>query len=365
MMEKLIQGPYLMSLVTMVSIYSILILFKKVLLIRMEKFAITTKTRVDDILVYALKHSTHLFIVMTAIYSGLKTLEFTDKFHQKANQIYFVVFMWQIGVWGNHFIHKWLEVTIDRKTKKDPTAANSISLMQFIVKAIFFALIFLFTLHNIGINITTMVAGLGVGGIAVALALQNILGDLFSSLSIILDKPFVVGDFIVINEWQGTVEKIGLKTTRLRSLSGEQIIVSNSDLLTSRIRNFKRMRERRVCLTFSLPHEAPPKKVSQAVEIIQGIISKKKKLRFERCHFVAINANSLDIQAVYWVEDPDQNLHLDLQQQILLEILNVFSQEGLGFAYPTQNLNVKPSEMMMKSNPKGNEISPNKDESLS
>jgi small-conductance mechanosensitive channel len=210
-----------------------------------------------------------------------------------------------------------------------------------------FAIIFLFTLSNLGIRITTIIAGLGVGGIAVALALQKILGDLFSSLSIVLDKPFVVGDFIIIDQYLGEVEKIGLKTTRIRSLSGEQIIFSNSDLLAARIRNFKRMHERRVSLILTLPHHTKTEKVRVAVSLIAAIVRTKRSVRFERCHFMKISS-SLDLECVYWVLSDDFDLHMDIQQDILFEIKMAFESEGITFAYPTQTVHVLPPEILTK-----------------
>ena len=204
------------------------------------------------------------------------------------------------------------------------------------IQGTFVTIVLMFTLHNVGIKITTMIAGLGVGGIAVALALQNILGDLFSSLSIILDKPFVLGDFIVVGEWMGEVEYIGLKTTRLRSLSGEQIIISNSDLVKSRIRNMKRMVERRNVVNLSLSHETTSENLKKAVEIITAVVSSKELIRFDRCHFSKISLNSLDLELVYFIQRDDYNLHMDLQQDILLNVHKIFLTEGIRYAQPVK-----------------------------
>ena len=212
-----------------------------------------------------------------------------------------------------------------------------------------FSVLFLFTLSNLGIKITTIIAGLGVGGIAVALALQKILGDLFSSLSIVLDKPFVIGDFIIIDNYLGEVEKIGLKTTRIRSLSGEQIIFYNSDLLAARIRNYKRMHERRVIFNLHVGLQTPTEKLKAGVSIIKSIVMLKKRVRFERCHFMKIGLNSIEIETVYWVLSDDYDLHMDIQQDILFDIKAAFESEGITFTYPTQNVQVTPTEFVMKS----------------
>ncbi len=184
-------------------------------------------------------------------------------------------------------------------------------------------------------------AGLGVTGIAVALALQNILGDLFASLSIVLDKPFVVGDYIVVDTLQGTVERIGLKTTRVRSLSGEQIVFSNADLLKSRLRNFKRMQERRVAFTFGVTYQTPEALLTRIPGIVREVITPLPSTRFDRAHFQSFGEYALLFEVVYFVTTPDYALFMDIQQAINLGLLGRFRQEGIAFAYPTQTHLVK------------------------
>jgi small-conductance mechanosensitive channel len=196
-------------------------------------------------------------------------------------------------------------------------------------------------LDNLGVNVTTMIAGLGVGGIAVALAVQNILGDLFASLSIVIDKPFVIGDFVIVDEYMGTVEHVGLKTTRLRSLGGEQLVFSNGDLLKTRIRNYKRMRERRAVFGFGIEYDTPIELVEKIPAMVRAIIEARAKVRFDRAHFKGFGASSLDYEVVYWMLDPDFNLYMDTQQQINLELMRLFQREGVSFAYPTQTVLVQ------------------------
>jgi small-conductance mechanosensitive channel len=193
-------------------------------------------------------------------------------------------------------------------------------------------------LDNLGFNITTLVAGLGIGGIAVALALQNILGDLFASLSIVLDKPFVIGDFIIIDNYLGTIEHIGLKTTRIRSLSGEQLVFSNTDLLQSRIRNFKRMFERRVVFSIGVTYQTSADKLAKIPKMIKDIVESKDPVRFDRSHFKDYGDFSLNFETVYWVKSPEYNVYMDIQQAINLELYSKFEAEGIEFAYPTQTL---------------------------
>ena len=190
-------------------------------------------------------------------------------------------------------------------------------------------------LDNWGVKVAPFVAGLGIGGIAIALAVQNILGDLFSSLSIVLDKPFVIGDFITVGEEKGTVEYIGLKSTRVKSLTGEQLVFSNSDLLKSRIRNFKRMRERRANFTFGLIYETDATQLHRVREIVKRIIESVPKTRFDRCHLRSFGQSSLDYEAVYWVDSAEFNDYADIHHEISVRMIETFRAEKLEFAYPT------------------------------
>jgi len=196
----------------------------------------------------------------------------------------------------------------------------------------------LLALDNLGVNITALVAGMGIGGIAVALAAQNILGDLFASISIVLDKPFVINDFIIVGDYMGSVEHIGVKTTRIRSLSGEQIVFSNTDLLNSRVRNFKRMVERRVVFSFGVVYGTPAEKLEAIPGIVRGIIEAIDGTRFDRAHFAKYGDSSLDFEVVYFVVTGDYNVYMDIQQAINLAIYRSFEDEGLGFAFPTQTI---------------------------
>lgn len=328
-------NDYLLGSIAFVLIYFILFLGRRFFRFYRSKLSQDHQNFLD-VSLYGLASTSQLFMLTSALYVGFQFIPEYKIYPTWSWRIYFSILMLQIIIWGNAMIKKWMELSFSRRRRRDPASASSLNILELMLKVSFVFLALVFTLHNLGIKVTTMLAGLGISGIAVALALQNILGDIFSSLSIILDKPFVVGDFIVLGEWMGEVERIGLKTTRLRSLSGEQIIISNSDLLGSRIRNMKRMLERRVSLIVSLPQDAGENKVKYAVEIISNTIQSKEKIRFERCHFMRITNNSLDIETVYWVLSDDYNLHMDIQQSFLLDIVKIFQKEGLQFAFPIQ-----------------------------
>jgi small-conductance mechanosensitive channel len=183
-----------------------------------------------------------------------------------------------------------------------------------------------------------------VGSIAVALAIQNILADLFASLSIALDQPFVIGDFIIVDDYLGTVENIGLKTTRVRSLSGEQLVFANNDLLNSRIRNYKRMGERRVLFTFGVIYQTPIEQLEQISAWVKEIIQTHEQARFDRAHFKSFGDSALVFEVVYYVQSPDYNLYMDIQQAINLALMKRFEKNGIEFAYPTQTLFIAKQE---------------------
>lgn len=331
-MENLKSNPYFLGITATVVMFVSLSFLKSILVNRAEKF------KHDVLAIYVLSHTTTLFMLVSSLYVGFQFLPQHKIYTTLSWRIFFAALMIQFGIWGSFAIKKRMQLAFSRRYKRDPASASSINILELMLKVSFLSLLILFTLHNMGIQVATMITGLGVGGIAIALAIQNILGDLFSSLSIILDKPFVVGDFIIIDEWMGEVEYIGLKTTRIRSLHGEQIIISNSDLLRSRIRNMKRMHERRNNLQFALPHESSPQRIKQVVEIITAVICSKNELRFERCHYYKVTSTALEIEVVYFILSNNHQLHMDLQQTILLEIHQIFLQEGIIYASPIQKM---------------------------
>lgn len=219
-----------------------------------------------------------------------------------------------------------------------PTALQNAA--TFFGRLALWAAVLLLVLDNLGVQVTTLLAGLGIGGVAVALALQSILGDLFASVSILVDKPFEIGDFIIVGDLMGTVEHIGLKSTRVRSLSGEQIIFGNTDLLGSRIRNFKRMYERRVVFSIGVTYDTPYAKVAAIPGWIRALVEAQPDVRFDRAHLAKFGPSSLDYEVVYFVKRADYNLYMDRQQSIHLALLRRFEEEGVAFAFPTQTLHV-------------------------
>lgn len=320
-------------------VYVLLWVMKNVLVAKLRRISVNTDTYVDDVVLIALDKTRQFFMFGTAIYVGFQASPLDTKaYGPVADKLFLLLFAVQILIWGNQAITSWFEFSLERRNN-DPSVKTTFGFLGLLLKVSFLAAVILFVLNNLGVNVTTFITGLGVGGIAIALATQNILGDLFSSLSIVMDKPFIVGDYINLGEWQGTVEHVGLKTTRIRSLTGEQIVVSNSDLLSSKIRNFKRMVERRVAFQLGVTYQTKRETLLMLPKLIEDIISKQAPVvRFERSHFINYGGSSLDFEAVYWVTKPEYQAYADVHQHILFDIHEAFEKHGVEFAYPTQTV---------------------------
>jgi small-conductance mechanosensitive channel len=252
--------------------------------------------------------------------------------------IFLLIF--QAAIWGTTIIGELVKHFVLLQVEGESTQIATTTALTFVGKLVLWSVALLLVLENLNFDVSALVASLGVGGIAVALAAQNILGDLFASLSILFDKPFVVGDFIIVDDMLGTVEKVGLKTTRVRSLSGEQLVFSNNDLLGSRIKNYKRMEERRVVFPLGVTYQTNAEQLELIPGIIQETIEKQERVRFDRSHFKGYGDFALLFETVYWVTEPDYNLYMDIQQRINLELFQRFEDKGIEFAYPTQTVHL-------------------------
>lgn len=311
---------------------------------RLKKISTKTISQVDDLIVILLEKTTSILILILSLYTASYFITLAPLISTLILNALILIFLIQAAVWGNAVITFYVNDYTKKKKETDAAAATTMSAVSFVGKLILYAGLIIIALDNLGFDITTLIAGLGVGGIAIALAVQNILSDLFASLSIVLDKPFVIGDFIIINEYMGTVEHVGLKTTRIRSLSGEQLVISNNDLLSSRIRNYKRMQERRIVFTIGVIYQTTRIQLDKIPKIIKEIIDKQKLARFDRSHFKNFGDFSLNFETVYWVESADYNQYMDIQQAINLSIMAKFEKEKIEFAYPTQMVYVDKNE---------------------
>jgi small-conductance mechanosensitive channel len=305
---------------------------------RLAIFAARTTTQWDDVIAALIAKTKLLFLIVVGVFVASIFLQLPDRIHSIVSNLLIITLLLQAGIWGVTFIASALEIYRQQALEKNRAAVTTINLIDLVSKVVLWAIIILLALDNLGVNITALVAGLGIGGIAVALALQNILGDLFASLSITFDKPFIIGDFLVISEHMGSVEHIGLKTTRVRSLSGEQLVFSNSDLLKSRIHNYGRMFERRVVSSIGVTYETPREKLKMIPTIIREAVEAQDKTRFDRSNFMNFGDYALMFETVYYVLSPDYNIYMDIQQSIYFTIHERFEQEGIEFAYPTQKL---------------------------
>jgi len=305
---------------------------------RLRKVSERTATQIDDIAAAILGNTKGWAILYAGIWLGARPLELPATTDNALRVLAVLVAVLQAGAWGNVAIAQTIRYRVRTAIDHDPATATTMAALGFLVRIALWSVLLLMAMSNLGIEIGPVLTGLGVGGVAVALAVQSVLGDLFASLSIVLDKPFVIGDFINVDGFAGNIEHVGLKTTRIRSLTGEQLVFSNSDLLKSRIRNYKRMQERRILFIIGVVYQTPRDVAERIPEVIRETIESKESVRFDRAHFKAFGPFSLDFEAVYWVLSPDYNTYMDIQQKINLELLRRFQEYGIEFAYPTQTV---------------------------
>ena len=332
---------WLVALCIAVLTLALLYLVKRLGLSRLTALAKNTENTWDDAVADMLSRTRSPFILIVALFLGSLSLSLAGEYRQIVYSVAAIALLVQGGLWLNSLLVFWLKQDREQRRKTDPASVAAVNAMGFVGRLILWAIVLLLVLDNLGVDVTALVAGLGVGGIAVALAVQNILGDLFASLSIVLDKPFTIGDFLIIDDYLGSVEHIGLKTTRMRSLSGEQLVFSNADLLKSRIKNYGRMFERRVVFKIGVTYQTPHEKLEIIPEIIRTAIEAQEPVRFDRSHFSTYGDFSLVFETVYYVLKPDYNIYMDIQQAINLQLYARFAEEGIEFAYPTQTLYVE------------------------
>ncbi len=332
-----LQG-WLIALAIAAVAFVVIVIVRFALCGQLGRLARKNNNNLWPVLLKAVRKTSWLFLILVSLYIGIMSIEMSADTRKLIHKFVIIALILQAGFWAIAILKVTIEQYRQEKLEKDPASVTTLNVINFIGRIVIWSVVLLLALDNLGVNITALVAGLGVGGIAVALALQTILGDLFASLSIVLDKPFVVGDFLIVGDLMGSVEYVGLKTTRLRSLSGEQLVFSNSDLLNSRIRNFGRMYERRVVFNLGVTYQTPRDKLKKIPVIIRSAIEKQDNTRFDRSHFKEYGDFSLNFESVYFVKGPDYNTYMDIQQAINFEIHEEFEKEGIEFAYPTQTL---------------------------
>jgi len=328
---------YLTALAIFIGGIAVVYLFKRHVLKRLKRWAQSTDTALDDVLINAIDKSLIPIFYFGVFYLALHTLILSEKFSSNlriAAIVLFTVLVVRAASSGvNLGLRSYLKKTDDLERGEKQLRGIRV-LINFVIWAV--ALVFL--LDNLGVKISAVVAGLGIGGIAVALAAQAVLGDLFSYFVIFFDKPFEIGDFIVIGDKMGAVEMIGIKTTRLRAIGGEVLVFSNTDLTNSRVHNFKKMEKRRVVFKLGVTYQTPSEKLKTIPQLVRSIIEKQQDAIFDRGHFASYGDFSLNFEFVYYVIGADYAKYMDIQQAVNLEIFETFEKEGIEFAYPSQTL---------------------------
>lgn len=312
-------------------------ILKKRIFVKLELWASKTKTDLDDEVIKTVETVPGLLYFFAALYFSMQFLVL----HRVLEKMVEVIVVILLIYWATKVASELIEYGVAKVAKKQDGKRQKTTTyyaLNLIAKILLWSTGFLLILSNLGVNISALVASLGIGGIAIALAIQNILGDIFSSFSIYLDKPFEVGDYIIIGDHQGTVKKIGLKTTRIEALQGEEIVVSNNELTSSRVRNFKRMKKRRVVFVLGVSYHTPHKILKKIPKLMKAVVGGVKKTTFDRSNFASFGDFSLNFETVYYLESNDYTEYMNTQQKINLAVVEAFEKEGIEIAFPTQTV---------------------------
>lgn len=328
---------WLIAAVMAAVVYIALAVVRRVLISRLGVLAARTETDFDDAIVDLVKNTRPFFVAAVSLGAALRGLNIHSKLVGPLTAVIELLVLLQIGLWISGLIAFLVERSLTKRREvADRIGIAAMRAIGITVKTVAWIVIFIVAVQFVfGKPVTALITGLGVGGIAIALAVQNILGDLLAAVAIVFDRPFDVGDTIAVDTMVGTVEQIGLKTTRLRSVTGEQLIIGNGELLKSKLRNYKRMYERRVLLNLDLTFDTAPDVITRIPPMIQEIVSAQQGVRFERSHFAGFLESALRIETVYYVLDPDYSRSMDVQQAVNLEVLRRFKAQSINFAFPT------------------------------
>lgn len=278
-----------------------------------------------------------LLLLAFSMLLALKLSELPSGWRNALSHGWFIALALQVALWLDAGVRLWTTGVLQRPGRT-PLNPVTTSLISTVVLILIWSVMLLSILANLGVNITALVASLGVGGIAVALAVQTLLSDLFASMSIGVDKPFEIGDFVVFGNEAGTVEHIGLKTTRIRSLSGEQVVCSNTNLLNQTLHNYKRMNTRRIVFKFGIAYDTPTAKVREVAALVRRVIEAIPETRFDRAHFLSFDDSQLTFEVVHIVQTSEYNRYMDIQQEINLGLLQGLRDLEVRFAFPTRSL---------------------------
>jgi len=315
-------------------------IFEKIVLVKLKTLSKKTKNNVDDIVVDAIHDMGNMFYVVVGLYVGSRWIVMSESIARVIHIIFVVVVTYEV-IRAVQILVRFALEQYASKSENPASRESMVHLGMLFARIGLWSVALLFVLSNLGVDITALVASLGIGSLAIALALQNILSDMFSSFSIYADKPFEIGDYIVIGSDSGTVKKIGLKTTRITSLQGEELVVSNKELTTVRVQNYKKMKRRRVAFTFGVVYGTSKKNLEAIPKIVEDIVSSIEHLEFDRCHFHEFGDSALLFDVVYYVDTREYDAYIDTRQAFNLALLSQFESKNIEFAYPTQTVFVK------------------------
>jgi len=329
-------GDFAIALAAFVGFLIIFKVFQVIVLARLKKLAEKTETDIDDTLVDIVKSLKPPFYSFLAFYAATFFVIVGDVFKKVIDVALIAWVILQVII----AVQILIDYVVRKKMgeEEDAAAENAINILGKLTKWVLWSFGLLLILSNLGVDVTSLIAGLGIGGIAIALALQNTLSELFSSFSIYFDKPFTPGDFIVIGDKKGVVEKIGIKTTRIKALQGEELIISNKELTSAQIQNFKKMTERRISFSFGVTYETPVEKVKKIPGVVKEIIDGEEGARFDRAHFNRFDDSALNFDVVYYIQSGDYADYMDIQQSINFKIMEIFEEMGVAMAYPTRTV---------------------------
>ncbi|MGB0757041.1 MAG: mechanosensitive ion channel family protein [Patescibacteria group bacterium] len=333
---------YALAIVVFIGLLIALKFFEFIVIVRLRQLAKRTKTDFDDVLINIIHGVRPPLYLLLSLFVAIQFITLPDLGQQVVKIFFYIAVVYEVIQAIDKLLGYGLHVYMTRSAGSDDAkqAESMIRVLQIIAKVVLWVIGLLFILHNLGVNVTSLVASLGIGGLAVALALQSVLSDLISSISIYMDKPFEVGDFVVIGTDSGTVKKIGIKTTRIKTLRGEELVVSNKELTSVRVQNFKKLQKRREVFTFGVTYETPQEKLEKIPKIVQSSIEAQDLAEFDRCHFDLYADSSLQFEAVYHIPTSDYAEYMDVKQAIHLAVFKAFAEEKIEFAYPTQTLYV-------------------------
>jgi small-conductance mechanosensitive channel len=333
-----------LAILAFLVIYSALKLFKRYVIKSLDKLSEKTKSDFDDLIVQILQSIGRPFYLFVSLAAAIQLIQQPELLKKILFYVALAVVLYTVVRAIQQVIDYGFQKGIRKRLEEDPRFdVSAVRLLSKFAKGVVWIIAALLVVQNLGYDITALVAGLGIGGLAIAIALQGVLSDVFASFSIYMDRPFQTGDFIIVGEVMGTVKHIGVKSTRIESLWGEEIIVPNKDLTEARVKNYKKMENRRIVFGFGVTYDTPAAKLRKIPDIVQEIIGTMKLASVNRVHFKDFGDSALNFEVMYNVDSADYNAYMDVQQEINLTLKERFEKEGIEFAYPTQTIYLQKS----------------------